>query len=81
MRRERDADGVLKDAGEAVGEALGAAAVEAEDIFVEVALQVLGADGAVVGAQEPPLGEAEDEMDGAGRRWSASPQERARSMA
>ena len=64
MRRGRDADGVLKDAGEAVGRVLGAAAVEAEDEIVEVALQVLGADGTVVRAQEPPLGEAEDEMDG-----------------
>jgi len=64
MRGGRDADGVLKDASEPVGRALGAATIEPEDEFVEVALQVLGADGAVVRAQEPPLGEAEGEMDG-----------------
>ena len=56
--------GVLDQAGEAVADGLGLAAVEAEDELVEVALQVLGPDGAVVGAEEPALGEAEDEVDG-----------------
>jgi hypothetical protein len=55
---------VLDEAGEAVGDAGGAAAVEAKDILVEVSLQVLVADRTVVGAHEPALGEAEDEMDG-----------------
>jgi len=51
MGRGRDVDGVLKDAGEAVGQAFGAAAVEAEDGLVEIVLQVLAADGTVVRAQ------------------------------
>ena len=60
----RGFDGVLDQAGEAVADGLGLASVEAEDELVEVALQVLGADGAMVGAEEPALGEAEDEVDG-----------------
>jgi hypothetical protein len=36
MCRCRNADGVLKDASEAVGRALGAAAIEAEDEVVEL---------------------------------------------
>ena len=54
---------VLDQAGEAVADGLGLAPVEAEDELVEVALQVLGPDGAVVGAEEPALGQAEDEVD------------------
>jgi hypothetical protein len=38
MCRCRNADGVLKGAGEAVGGALGEATIEAEDERVEVAL-------------------------------------------
>jgi hypothetical protein len=64
MRCGCDAGGVLKHPGEAVGGALGAAPVEPEDELVEIALQVLGADGAVVRAQQPTLGEAKDEMEG-----------------
>jgi len=64
MARGRDANGVPKDAGEAVSGAPRATAVEAEDVLVEVALQVLGADGAVVGARQPALDQPEDEMDG-----------------
>ena len=60
----RGVDGVLDQPGEAVADGVGVAAVEAEDELVEVALQVLGSDGAVVGAEQPALGEAEDEMDG-----------------
>ena len=66
MRRGRDADGVLRNAGDAVGEALGAAAVQAEAELVEVALEVLAADGTVEGLTgegasltQPPLGEAD----------------------
>jgi hypothetical protein len=55
---------VLDEADEAVADGVGLAAVEAEDELAEVALQVLGPDGAVVGAEEPALGEAEDEVDG-----------------
>ena len=60
----RCVDGVLDQPGKAVADGVGVAAVEAEDELVKVALQVLGSDGAVVGAEEPALGEAEDEMDG-----------------
>ena len=55
---------MLDQPGEAVADGLGGAAVEAEDEFVEVALQVLGPDGAVVGAEQPAFGQAEDEVDG-----------------
>jgi hypothetical protein len=47
-----------------VADALGGAAVEAEDVLVEIGGQVLLADGTVVGTERPALGEAEDEMDG-----------------
>jgi len=57
-------DGVLDQPSEAVADGVGFPAVEAEDELVEVALQVLGADGAVVGAEQPALGQAEDEVDG-----------------
>jgi len=60
----RGFDGVLDQAGEAVADGLGLPAVEAEDELVEVVLQVLGPDGAMVGAEQPALGEAEDEVDG-----------------
>lgn len=63
MRRWADADGVLKEAGEAVRQAFGGASVEAEDVLVEIGLAVLGADGAVVGGEQPALDEAEDEVD------------------
>ena len=35
----------------------------AEHVLVEVGLEVLGPDGAMVGTEEPALGEAEDEVD------------------
>ena len=57
-------DGLLDQAGEAVGDALGGPAVEAEDVLVEIGLQVLGADRTMVGAQQPALGEPEDQVDG-----------------
>jgi hypothetical protein len=60
-RRE---DGLLDDAGEAVSDALGGPSIEAEDVLVEIGLQVFGADRPVVGAQQPALGEPEDEVDG-----------------
>src|ERR687884_829321 len=56
-------DGLLDEAGEAVADALGGAAIEPEHVLVEVGRQVLPADRAVVGAQQPALGEAEDEVD------------------
>src|SRR3954453_7110570 len=58
-----DAHGVLDEAGEAVADPLGGAAVEAERVLVEVGGEGLLAHRAVVGAEEPPLDEAEDEMD------------------
>src|SRR5436305_5530261 len=58
-----DAHGVLDEAGEAVADPLGGAAVEAEHVLVEVGGEVPLAHRAVVGAEEPALGEAEDEMD------------------
>jgi hypothetical protein len=73
MGRRRGFDGVLDQAGEVVADDLGFPAVEAEDELVEVVLQVLGADGAVVGAQEPTLGEAEDEVDGGQAQAGVAP--------
>jgi hypothetical protein len=46
-----------------VADALGGAAVEAERVLVEAGGEVLLAHRAVVGAQEPALDEAEDEVD------------------
>src|SRR5436305_714536 len=60
----RDPDRVLDQPGEAVADELGGAAVDAERLVVEVGGEVLLAHRAVVGAQEPALGEAEDEVDG-----------------
>src|SRR4051812_40241717 len=57
-------DGLLDQPGEAVADEGGGAAVEPEDVLVEVGGEVLLAHRAVVGAQEPAFGEAEDEMDG-----------------
>ncbi len=48
---------------EAVADGLCLAAVEAKDERFEVALQVLGAHGAVVRVQEPALGKTEEEVD------------------
>src|SRR4051794_40252960 len=56
-------DGLLDQPGEAVADPLGGAAVEAERVLVEVGGEVPLAHRAVVGAEEPALGEAEDEMD------------------
>src|SRR3954454_5272086 len=58
-----DAHGVLDEAGEAVADPLGGAAVEAERVLVEIGGEVLLARRAVVGAEEPALDEAEEEMD------------------
>src|SRR5436305_8945293 len=58
-----DAHGVLDEAGEAVADPLGGAAIEAERVLVEVGREVLLAHRPVVGAQEPALDEAEDEVD------------------
>src|SRR5947209_8176174 len=55
---------LLDEAGEAVADALGGAAIEAEDVLVEIGGQMLLADGTVAGAEQPALGEAEDEMGG-----------------
>src|SRR3954453_16222602 len=57
-------DGLLDQPGEAVADEGGGAAVEPEDVLVEVGGEVLPAHRAVVGAQQPALGEAEDEVDG-----------------
>src|SRR4051794_41458260 len=45
-----------------MADALGGAAVEAEDVLVQVPLQVLRADGAVMGAEQPAFGEGEHEL-------------------
>src|SRR3954469_24660535 len=58
-----DAHGVLDEAGEAVADPLGGAAVEAERVLVEVGGEVLLAHRAVVGAEEPALDEAEHQVD------------------
>src|SRR3954454_22114331 len=55
--------GLLDQAGEAVADALGGAPVGAGDVLVQVPLQVLRADGAVMGAEQPALGEGEHEVD------------------
>src|SRR5215212_3361133 len=60
--RERD-HGLLDRAREAVADAFGGAAVEAQDVLVEIGRQMLLADGTMVGAHEPALGEAEHEVD------------------
>src|SRR3954454_23461294 len=56
-------DGPLDQPGEAVADEGGGAAVEPEDVLVEVGGEGLLAHRAVVGAQEPALDEAEHEMD------------------
>src|SRR5438270_5435035 len=56
-------DGLLDQPCEAVADEGGGAAVEPEDVLVEVGGEVLLAHRAVVGAEEPALDEAEDEMD------------------
>src|SRR3954452_13036459 len=56
-------DGLLDHPGEAVADEGGGAAVEPEDVIVKVGGEVLLAHRAVVGAEEPALDEAEDEMD------------------
>ena len=66
-------DGLLDWPGEAVADALGGAAVEAEDILVEIGLEVLFADRAMVRAiglcppTAPPArgGSLRDRIDGA----------------
>src|SRR5436305_11630226 len=56
-------DGLLDQPGEAVADEVGGAAIEPEDVLVEVGGEVLLAHRPVAGAQEPAFGEAEDEMD------------------
>src|SRR4051794_1962865 len=56
-------DGPLDQPGEAVADEGGGAAIEPEHVLVEVGGEVLLARRAVVGAQEPALDEAEDEVD------------------
>ena len=63
---------MLDDPGEAVGDAPSRTAVEAEGELVEIGRKMLLGDGAVVGAEQPALGEAEDQVEG--RRSAASPQ-------
>src|SRR3954469_22490591 len=58
-----DAHGVLDEAGEAVADPLGGAAVEAERVLVEIGGEVLLAHRAVVGAEEPALDEAQHQGD------------------
>src|SRR3569623_2806144 len=57
-------DGLLDQPGEAVADEGGGAAVEPEDVLVEVGGEVLLAPRAVVGARQPALGEAGAEVDG-----------------
>src|SRR4051795_6506582 len=59
----RGLDGLLDQPGEAVADEVGGAAIEAEDVLVEVGGEVLLAHRPVVGAQEPALGEAEHQVD------------------
>ena len=54
--RRRGLDGMLDRPSEAVADGLGDPAIEAKDEFVEVALQVLGPDRTMMGAEEPALG-------------------------
>src|SRR3954449_10557880 len=56
-------DGPLDQPGEAVADEGGGAAVEPEDVLVEIGGEVLLAHRAVVGAQEPALDETEHEVD------------------
>ena len=44
-----DLDRLFDEAGEAMADALGGAAVEAEHVLVEIGLEMRGADGTVVG--------------------------------
>jgi hypothetical protein len=55
---------VLGEAGEAVGDAVGGAAIEAEHRLVATGLKVLFAHGMVAGAGQPALGEAEGQVHG-----------------
>ena len=57
------ADGELEYAVEDQAPAAGPAPVEAEAEFVQVALQVLVLDRALVGAQQPALGQGGDPVD------------------
>ena len=57
-------DGLLDQASEAVADAFGGAAIETEDVLVEVGLQMLLADRTVMGAKKPAFGQAEDQVDG-----------------
>ena len=57
------ADGEFEDAVEDHPAVAGSSAVEAEGELVEVALQVRRLDRALVGAQQPPLGQGRDAVD------------------
>ena len=56
-------DGVFDEPG-GMADGLGGAPVEAEGVFIEIALQVLGTEGAVMGAEQPAFGEGENKVDG-----------------
>src|ERR671915_698813 len=60
----RDLHAMLDQPSEAVADALGGAAVEAEDELVEIGRQMLLGDGAVMGTEQPALGETEHQVDG-----------------
>ena len=60
----RVVDGVLEEAVEEQADVAGAAAVEAERELVEVGVELVGLDGALVGAQQPSFEEGGDAMDG-----------------
>jgi hypothetical protein len=64
---------LLDDASEAVGDAFGGSAVEAEGELVEVGRQMLLGDRAVVGAEQSALGRPNTKWI-AGGRSTASPQ-------
>ena len=58
------ADCVLEEAVEEETDVAGATAVEAERELVEVGVELVSLDGALVGAQQPSLQQGGDAMDG-----------------
>ena len=76
-RGERDVvdlDGLLEQSVEEQAAVVGAATVEAEGVLVEVVVELLRADGALMGAEQPTLQERGDPRSTRGiATWAASP--------